>query len=331
MEQLFRQEVLLGLLPRMESAIDTKTIHERLENQGISVDLRTLQRHLRELEKRFPHVKSKPKSPKAKARIWWADRSLSRLSLLPTDAMSLVMIMDHASRFGMAAQVTNLSALHEYARSLMREARPSQDWSKKVISNTRFITLRPGKVDPQVLETLQKALLDDYAIEAQYLKRGAREAKSYRLLPLGLSYQDSNIYLSCVFANQKDTRPVALPLHRFISVTTIPETIAAPENYDINSVSTQRSLISLASDEPVPLRLLLSQEMYERLAENPLTEDQQLLDENGCRTMVGSTHLSQGLELWLLSQGDNLEVVEPSILREKMAATAQKMAALYLK
>ena len=65
MEQLFRQEVLLGLLPRMESAIDTKTIHERLENQGISVDLRTLQRHLRELEKRFPHVKSKPKSPKA--------------------------------------------------------------------------------------------------------------------------------------------------------------------------------------------------------------------------------------------------------------------------
>jgi predicted DNA-binding transcriptional regulator YafY len=121
-----------------------------------------------------------------------------------------------------------------------------------------------------------------------------------------------------------------LPLHRFISVKTIPEKIEAPERYDINSVSAQRSLISLESDVPVLLCLLLSQEMCERLAENPLTEDQHLFDINGCRTMEGSTHLSQGLELWLLSQGDHLEVLEPSTLREKMAATVKRMAALYL-
>ena len=47
--------------------------------------------------------------------------------------------------------------------------------------------------------------------------------------------------------------------------------------------------------------------------------------------MTGSLCLSQGLNLWLLSQGEDLEVLEPLELREKMAASVKKMAALYKK
>lgn len=37
----------------------------------------------------------------------------------------------------------------------------------------------------------------------------------------------------------------------------------------------------------------------------------------------------QGLELWLLSQGDILQIIEPAELREQMATIAQRMAANY--
>jgi len=64
----------------------------------------------------------------------------------PTDAMNLVMIMNHAARFGMAAQVENLALLRDYARSRLEGSRPSQDCSEKVTSNTRFVVLEPGQV-----------------------------------------------------------------------------------------------------------------------------------------------------------------------------------------
>ena len=74
----------------------------------------------------------------------------------------------------------------------------------------------------------------------------------------------------------------------------------------------------------------ISQTLYERLSENALTSDQRLeLASDGWWLMTGSLPLSQGLDLWLLSQGEDLEVLEPIELREQMAASAKKMAALY--
>lgn len=45
--------------------------------------------------------------------------------------------------------------------------------------------------------------------------------------------------------------------------------------------------------------------------------------------MTGSLHLSQGLDLWLLSQGEHLEVLEPAELREQIITTVTRMAMLY--
>lgn len=327
MEQLYRQDLILGLLPNKENALDSSAIHERVTNQGIDVDKRTILRDLSDLELNYPHVHSRPKG---KAKLWWAEKSLSRLSMLPTDAMNLVMIMDHAARFGMAAQVQKLTPLRDYAKSLLKGKRLAQDCSGKIISNTRFVTLSPSTVNPETLEVIQQALLDDTAVEALYLKRGATEPRQLHLKPLGLSYQDSNIYLSCIFKGLQPGNIAALPLHRFLSARTTFEDLPAPKDYDINSVAAQKSLVSLETDSPVQLKLRVSHTLYQRLVENALTPDQQLnATTNDWWLMTGSLHLSQGLELWLLSQGAHLEVLEPVALREQIAATARRMAMLY--
>lgn len=329
MEQLYRQDLILGLLPSKENAIDTETIWKRVLSQGINPSERTIQRDLGDLELKYPHVHSRPKNG-GKAKLWWAEKSLSRLSMLPTDAMNLVMIMDHAARFGMEAQVQKLTPIREYAKSLLKGNRPAQDCSGKIISNTRFVTLAPSTVNPEVLEVIQQALLDDSTVKAEYLKRGAREPKDLHLKPLGLSYQDSNIYLSCIFKGLPQGSIAALPLHRFLSVRTTFEDLLAPKDYDINSVAAQKSLVSLKTDSPVQLKLRVSHTLCERLLENPLTSDQQLEDtSDGWWLMTGNAHLSQGLDLWLLSQGEHLEVLEPIELREQIAATASRMAMLY--
>lgn len=327
LEQLFRHDLILGLLPGKENAISISTIHQRVANQGLDVSIKTIQRDLVELELKYPQVHHKPKG---KAKLWWAEKSLSRLHMLPTDAMNLVMIMNHAARFGMAAQVQKLAPIRDYAASLLKGNRPAQDCSSKVISNTRFIVLEPSPVKPEVLEVIQEALMEDASVEALYLKRGASEPRQLHLKPLGLSYQDSNIYLSCIFKGLPKGQVAALPLHRFQAVKTSWDNLEAPENFDINSNEARRSLISQKSEHPVRLKLRISRALYERLDENALTPDQQLQPTpDGWWLMTGSLHLSQGLDLWLLSQGEHLEVLEPTELREQIAASAKRMAALY--
>ncbi len=323
-----RGELLLKLLPPKSQAMDTATIYERLQGQGIKVSFRTLQRDLKRLAADYPHIRSEDRGS---SHHWWAERELSRLSLLPSDALNLTMIMDHAIRFGMQAQVEKLATLRNYARALLKDARPSEDWSKKVMSTTRSIVLRPSTIDPDVLATLQHALLYDYAVEATYCKRIGDTPVVQRLKPLGLSFQDSTIYLSSIFAGQEPgTEPSALPLHRFVSIRTVADDIPAPEGYDINSVTACRSLLGLQSEAPVALKLRISKELYECLTENPLTEDQHLsVESTETWIMSGTLFLSQGLTLWLLGQGDKLEVLAPAALREGIATTAIRMATRY--
>jgi len=329
LEQLFRHDLILGLLPGEENAISINIIRQRVANQGLNVSVKTIQRDMLDLELKYPQVRSKPKG---KANLWWAEKSLSRLYMLPTDAMNLVMIMNHAARFGMAAQVQKLAPIRDYAASLLKGNRPAEDCSGKVISNTRFIVLEPSLVNPQVLEVIQQALLDGTSIKALYLKRGANEPRQLHLKPLGLSYQDSNIYLSCIFKGLPKGQVAALPLHRFQSAKATWDNLEAPGDFDIDSNEARRSLISQKSELPVRLKLRISQALYERLDENALTTDQQLQPEaNGWWLMTGHLHLSQGLDLWLLSQGEHLEVIEPIELREQVATSAKRMAALYEK
>lgn len=329
LEQLFRHDLILGLLPGEENAISINIIRQRVANQGLNVSVKTIQRDMLDLELKYPQVRSKPKG---KANLWWAEKSLSRLYMLPTDAMNLVMIMNHAARFGMAAQVQKLAPIRDYAASLLKGNRPAEDCSGKVISNTRFIVLEPSLVNPEVLEVIQQALLDGTSIKALYLKRGANEPRQLHLKPLGLSYQDSNIYLSCIFKGLPKGQVAALPLHRFQSAKATWDNLEAPGDFDIDSNEARRSLISQKSELPVRLKLRISQALYERLDENALTTDQQLQPEaNGWWLMTGHLHLSQGLDLWLLSQGEHLEVIEPIELREQVATSAKRMAALYEK
>lgn len=329
LEQLFRHDLILGLLPGEENAISINIIRQRVANQGLNVSVKTIQRDMLDLELKYPQVRSKPKG---KANLWWAEKSLSRLYMLPTDAMNLVMIMNHAARFGMAAQVQKLAPIRDYAASLLKGNRPAEDCSGKVISNTRFIVLEPSQVTPEVLEVIQQALLDGTSIKALYLKRGANEPRQLHLKPLGLSYQDSNIYLSCIFKGLPKGQVAALPLHRFQSAKATWDNLEALGDFDIDSNEARRSLISQKSELPVRLKLRISQALYERLDENALTTDQQLQPEaNGWWLMTGHLHLSQGLDLWLLSQGEHLEVIEPIELREQVATSAKRMAALYEK
>lgn len=329
MDKLFRWNLILKILDRegKGNPLSCTTIHQRLTKEGADIHLRSIQRDMVDLKQVFPEVRCREETNQT---LWWVEKSLSRLAMTLTDALNLIMIMDHASRFGMAPQVERLSPLREYAESLLKNSRPKDDLSRIVTSNTRFITLQPSVVNPAVLTEVQQALLNGNSLEVMYQKRGSDEPKPLRLHPLGLSYQDSNIYLSCVFEGLPQGEIAALPLHRFKNARKPFYDIAHPKDFDIQCDRALSSLISRKTHDPVEITLKVSQALSERLQENPLTTDQVLeRGSNGWWLMTGSIHLSQGLDLWLLSQGEHLEVLKPALLREQIAMSVRRTAELY--
>ncbi|EGF47217.1 hypothetical protein AAULR_25881, partial [Lacticaseibacillus rhamnosus MTCC 5462] len=70
--------------PWKEDAISINTIRQRVASQGIDVSIKTIQRDIVDLALQYPQIRSKPMG---KANLWWAEKSLSRLYMLPTDAM----------------------------------------------------------------------------------------------------------------------------------------------------------------------------------------------------------------------------------------------------
>lgn len=223
----------------------------------------------------------------------------------------------------MAYSSTLTSVLHNNAPGL-------KNWVKTISSNTRFITLQPGRISPEILVGVQEALLKGRALEAEYQARGRLEPKTYLINPLGLSLQDSNIYLSLTLVGQKNKDPMVWPLHRFKSVKLNWADSVVPEDFDIRKTNVQKNLVGLYSEATIHLKLRLNLVMYERLSENPLCADQIVSKQNPEGWLLECNILpSQGLDLWILSQGANVEILAPVEQRERIASEARKMAGLY--
>jgi len=84
------------------------------------------------------------------------------------------------------------------------------------------------------------------------------------------------------------------------------------------------------SQTPIKLKVLFEKNIAHHLAETPLSHDQKLtvFDEN--QVLLEAT-ISETLELkwWLQGFGDNIEILEPTELRDKFKRVAVNLASIY--
>ncbi|WEK30404.1 MAG: WYL domain-containing protein [Candidatus Pseudomonas phytovorans] len=286
--------------------------------------------------------------PEDKRKLLWSAVGRSHsLVLSPADAMSLSAIFQHAERFGLQSATEELKGLRDYAERVMQDGSVRKlNFSKRITSGTRFTQLQPGKYRAQHLKRLQTAILQNEPLEVWYRPRNADDVECvYQLKPLGLSHQDSNIYLSAYVAEEQwlgkapdpavprgkyssngPNRLCALMLHRITKVEPGKRIIDDPEGYDIHADEAQKDLVTIHSAAQ-KTRLRLSQNLYNRLSENPLDKNQKLLQEGDKWLLTCKVRDTQGLRLFLMANAADIEVLEPLALR----AHIHEMLALALK
>jgi hypothetical protein len=332
----------------------TSTLHERLcaELKIDESQEKTTHRDLLALE-RAQYVRHLKMDDDLRKNFWLSTSPGLGLTLLPTEAMSLSSIIEHAARFGLQAPPRLFDKLVGYVGVVMDKVPDRKlDLVKRITTGTRFQLLQPGRVDPAHLERIQKALWYNEPLKVTYRPRDVGDGVLciYHLKPLALSYQDSNIYLSAYvleeqwppqhvpmpgdkrgkYSSNGPNTQCALMLHRVVAVEDSSRHIPGPPDFDVNSPEAQKHLMTIHGDDPICLRLRLGANLHNRLCENPLTQDQSLKPStDGKWDLECRIQDTQGLRLFLLSNADEIEVLEPLDLRAHVRDALRRAAKLY--
>jgi predicted DNA-binding transcriptional regulator YafY len=189
--------------------------------------------------------------------------------------------------------------------------------------------LLPTDVDPEFLEAVYESLFLGRRFKAQYLKKGTAEPVEYSVNPLGLVVADPVLYLVATLRDYNN--PIILAVHRLRAVEMTEEQCTKPEGFTLDDYLKGGVLgFPVEGEGTIMLKALFSRAAAAHLHESPLSADQVLTDQADGTGLVEAEVLdTHQLRWWLLSFGDQVEVVGPESLREEIANTVRSMSNRY--
>lgn len=324
---LSRTMAMLRHIPRHPRKIDTTALRQRLDAAGYDISLRSIQRDLNELSCILPLVSD---SGRPQGWSWQADADPFHLPFLdPQAALTFHLVERHLNTLLPESTLSYLAPWFRTAAAVLEaNDKGVTRWPDKVRVLPRGLRLQSPPIDSAVHATLYDALLEERQVTVRYLQRQATEPKEYLVHPLGVVTRDTVIYLVCTMWDFTDVRQLAL--HRMQSATIQEEACNRPEKFCLDAYIAAGAFGYPESSDTVHLEALFTSDSAAHLVECPLADDQHIVPDGAGLMRVSATVLdTKELRWWLLGFGDQVTVLGPSRLRERMRDTVAGMAAGY--
>lgn len=330
-DTLSRLLELLKALPHHRWATPGE-LRDQLADRGFEVDLRSVQRDLKELQKSFPldhNDKGKPHGWR-----WSAEAAGGIASMSTPEALMLVLVQQHLQAALPATMLEGFENLFARARQRLERLGPragASRWPQKVRAVAPGLPMMPPAVDARVQKALADALLSDRQINALYAPGAKGAPRAYQLHPLGLILRGSTTYLAAT--QGRGAHASLYALHRFRAVEVLPDTVSFPPGLDLDTALKRgRGQFGIAAEGTAQLRLVLACDhtLADLLEESPLGPDQQIKPVGDARTEIRATVAdSWELRWWLLGRGPSVVVLGPAALRREVADAHRRAAACY--
>lgn len=319
---LFRQIEILRAIPDKPGCyIATGTIQTVLQGKGFNVIARTVQRDLDALGKYFGLS-----CDKSKNEYKWSFKGKSPINFETMDtptALTWVLARDQLSGLLPKIATEQLSEYFETAQNYIDGLTQNSlvDWTKRVTALPNGKYLVPAKIDDGMWWNLSLALLEGYALDVVYHKRGEQEPKSYVIHPYGMIIRHSVSYL---VGSVNDYQGVAhFAFHRFLKATKSIQVYRPLPNFNIQDHIAAGEFGVKVSEQlsgDVRLRATIKKELAQTLQETPLSLNQELMltDNSDVYDLIVSVPNDQQTFMWILSHGSQINVIEPIEWREKI-------------
>lgn len=164
-------------------------------------------------------------------------------------------------------------------------------------------------------------------VDIYYLKEHDKTASYRRIKPLGIIFSEFYFYIIAYDATKDDKFPITFRVDRIIDFTILDAKFSQPHSSRFEEGLFRKRVQFMHTGELIYLKFKFTgrspQAVLDRLPTAKLTE------KNG-HFIVTAEVFGRGIQMWLLSQAQHIEVLEPRSLREEMKETIQQMLACYM-
>ena len=315
-ETLMRQWLLLNRMPR-RGRKGTRYFQEALQEMGLDVSLRTIQRDLKELSRHFPL-----QSDEERISGWkWSEdaASFDIPGMDPHVAVAFKMVDLHLKNM---LPESCLNFLRPYSKRAGEILSKLEDggvarWPHKIGRISRHLTLEPPEIGNSVLGAVYDSLLLERQLEIAYHNRADTETEKGIIHPLGLVFVDNVAYLVCTFWDYQDIRQIAL--HRIHSAKLLDDPSQIPDDFKLKTYIAAGNFDFPQSERTIQLKCLFDPYVAKHLAESPVNNTQELVSqEDGRVQLTVEVEDTAQLRWWLLGFGAQVEVVAPESLHNEI-------------
>jgi predicted DNA-binding transcriptional regulator YafY len=311
-----RQWQILQIVPVRPPGISARQIVGLLEDAGISVSKRTVERDLNELSLVFDLCNETKSNDGTQGWYFATNRVPTIGSIDHLDAVLLVLAGEVLDQMLPTAAYGVINSRIEKARDKLKGMRkvPLSNWVEKVRYVPPAMVHQRPEVDPEVLRCVQQALVQERQIVASYAPFGRRPA-TYRLHPLALVLRGPVLYL--VASTFDYTKPLLYGLHRMHTAQLSEASAVVPEGFSLTQFLNDGAM-DFWIGKKIRLRARLSEQLAQILRESPVAPNQRLHVADGQTVLSATVRESWQLNAWILSHGPDLVVLEPEELRQSI-------------
>lgn len=326
---LHRQWSMLRMIPRHPRKTTASELTVRLVDLGYSVEKRTVERDLKMLESIFGLEVDDRSRPHGWC--WSADSTgLDLRALSEEEALMLSIAQSIVQPMLPPGVASGLHPIFVAARKRLEESIGSKRlkaWAAKIAFDPPTQPLLPAKVIPNVRTEVVRALFVDQWLRITYHKVEAIEAKDLEIAPLGLVARGPMLYLVCLLRGQECYRTIAL--NRILQATCLDDRFKPPSDFALRGFVDEGKL-GFGNSTAIDLCLRASLALAQILTETPLARDQELTTEGPGSVLIRTRiPITPQLKRWILSHGDDIEVVEPQTLRQEIIRVTHGLAKRY--
>ena len=315
-----RQWQVLSQLQR-NRWVGTTHVYEQLMMAGFDISLRTVQRDLNALAKRFPIEKNN-----ANPQGWrWCEdaplQSLPHMNL--SQAVAFNMVEANLTQLLPPAILDELFPWFDLARRQLKNSKVTHSWIDRVRIEPATQPLIAPHVDLDSKDNIYHALFYQLQISACYTRSNKSEASQYTLNPIAIIQRGVIIYLLATRTDDPDTIIRTFALHRFDSVDILESKSLTPDDFQLDNYLeaggmgfTHPLLSQLPSHgKNTAIELHFAKRAGKSLTESKLSEDQIVtVNEDETLTVNATVNLTSQLVWWLRGFGNGLINAKPDLL-----------------
>ncbi|OLF39513.1 MULTISPECIES: helix-turn-helix transcriptional regulator [unclassified Psychrobacter] len=315
-----RQWQVLSQLQR-NRWVGTTHIYEQLKLAGFDISLRTVQRDLNALAKRFPIEKNN-----ANPQGWrWKDdaplQSLPHMNL--SQAVAFNMVEANLTQLLPPAILDELFPWFDLARRQLKNSKVTHSWLDRVRIETATQPLIAPHIDLDSKDNIYHALFYQLQIKACYTRSNKSEASEYVLNPIAIIQRGVIIYLLATRTDDPKAIIRTFALHRFASVEILDSTAVTPDDFhldsylDAGSMGFTHPLLSQLPErgKNTPIELRFTKRAGKSLTESKLSDDQIVVfNDDDTLTIHATVNLTSQLVWWLRGFGKGLLDAKPPLL-----------------